>query len=475
MPAARESIAAPIGPPPLIVDEGFIGVDDQRNLVHWGDGPESRTRLPGDGEIRGVASLQNRAARIDVVTLRDGHVAVLANGDFAPGWPRPTGGLLLGNPMIVELGGGAEPEIVVAGTDSLLYAWSLTADDRVSIVTAGGVRSDWSSANPTPLAGARYAAPALGDVTGDGRLDIVLTGGGMIGALPNPAGANAGVLWSESTQGSGALVGELGLSDLDDDGAFEMMTTHSSGRVVVHHYAPPGMNRPGLAILTSGVPATGALLFAADGAAEPGIVIVTTDGCIEAHRPTGEMIAGWPKRLAADATGIVAAGPYHLGPFIVGQPIVNTIALVVETTGGELRRFTIPSADPIGDTPWGMTGGNAQRTRSVAPTLPAAPLGPERPDRGNRPIQFTASPNPARAGTPVAFRLSGASMTEMGIHDIQGRVVRRMGVSHNDDRSDIQWWDGRSDVGRPVAAGLYLVRARLDDGTLLSARLVVVR
>ncbi|MDZ4805842.1 MAG: S8 family serine peptidase [Candidatus Eisenbacteria bacterium] len=502
VPAVRESIAAPLGPVPLVLaGAGFVAVDVQRHLLAWGDGTESRTRLPLDGEIRGVASVMNGSSRIDVVTLRDGHVAVLKDGAFAPGWPRPTGGLLLGNPMIVELGGGAEPEIVVAGTDSLLYAWSLdgtsrpgfpvrlpdavltapaagdvipggaieivvvTADDRVSIVTAGGVRTDWSSANLTPLSAARYAAPALADVTGDGRLDVVLTGSDRIGVLPNPAGAQASVLWV-SFLGADPMVGEIAVADFQGNGHFSVVTTHESGGVLLRGFvAPPGIVA-NIEVEASGTPATGAILLATDDSSEPGIVIVTTNGCIEAFRSTGERVPGWPKRLSADATGRVAAGP---------DLASNTIGLVVETAGGELRRFTIPSTDPIGDSPWGMAGGNAQRTRSLAPTLPTAPVDPEIPDGGQRPIQFSASRNPASAGTPVAFLLSGGSLTDLVIHDIQGRAVRRMRVAPNDNRSGLHWWDGRSDDGRIVSAGLYLARARLADGAVRTARLVVVR
>ncbi|HEX7878085.1 MAG TPA: FG-GAP-like repeat-containing protein, partial [Candidatus Eisenbacteria bacterium] len=469
-------------------------------VVTWTVGSPARTRLPLDGAIMGLASTRNGDVRLDVVTLANGHVAVLADGEFAPGWPRPTGGLLFGDPVLLELGGGAEPEIAVAGSDSLMYVWSLdgtsrpgfparlpdavltsssagdldgdgipelvvvTADDRVSIVRMGGSVRNWSDANPAPLAGASHAPPILADVTGDGRLDVVLTGNDRVMVLGNPAGPS--VTWMSTWPMSDPLVGEVIAADLTGVGSFAVVTTHASGKVVVRPYG--GLNGSPIAeIETDSEPAASALAIPIDGNGETGLAVVTVDGCVRAFRATGEAVSGWPKRLAADAGGRWAAG---------SDPGRDAPVLNVEAVDGTLQRFALAAAGPVVSFAWGMVGANPARTRSVAPTTPAAPVDPERPDVVRLPPGLLALPNPARAGAPVTFAPAGGrTVMSLVIHDVLGRVVRRIDAATNDNRSGVLSWDGRSDVGRPPAAGFYVARARLDDGTVATARFVVLR
>jgi len=81
-------------------------------------------------------------------------------------------------------------------------------------------------------------------------------------------------------------------------------------------------------------------------------------------------------------------------------------------------------------------------------------------------------PNPVRDEASLRFDLPRAGRVRLRIFDVAGRQVRE--VVHRDataGRFTVRW-DGRSDDGRPVAAGVYV--AQLESGAATVARRVVV-
>ncbi len=508
-PAVRATLTAPLDPPPLVLDDGtFVGVDAERFVVAWAEGAPERFRLPGDGAVVGQASTRDGTVRIDVVTLTNGRVAVLADGQFAPGWPRPTGGLLFGDPVILSYG---VTEIAVAGSDSLMYLWSLdgrsragfparlpdavltspasgnldlddapelvvvTADDRVSIVDADGGVHLWSDTNPAPLVGASHAPPILADVTGDGRLDVVLTGTDRIAVLPNPGGANPGVAWISEPFGGLVPAGETIAADLENDGRFEIIGTFRSGSATIWRYSAPNDPQPPPAqVIDLGMTPAGSVLTVLV-RGELWLLAVSEEGCFDAFLSGGARIQE-AHRWLSGSTGRMVTTTSRLvrSPTATQDPAPS--GAIVELADGSLRYLFLGEGTPLTfPQTWGMVGGDQRRSRSLVPKLFPAPIGPAHPDRALAPITLTITPNPARAGTPIRFERPERVLAGLVIHDVLGRVVRRFDGAENDNRSGVLVWDGRSDVGRPVAAGLYLARARFDDGTSASARFVVVR
>jgi glucose/arabinose dehydrogenase len=85
-----------------------------------------------------------------------------------------------------------------------------------------------------------------------------------------------------------------------------------------------------------------------------------------------------------------------------------------------------------------------------------------------RPSALTASPNPFR--DHLALTLAAAPPgAALEILDLQGRVVRRWPGSLSPNVE----WDARGADGRPVPAGVYLVRVR-GEGTVVTRRVVRV-
>ena len=89
-----------------------------------------------------------------------------------------------------------------------------------------------------------------------------------------------------------------------------------------------------------------------------------------------------------------------------------------------------------------------------------------------------ASPNPWRADlhAGVGIRLVLGSTvpegTEVVVHDIRGRRVRTLGEADLDPSRQIAIWDGLTDDGTVVSAGMYFFRAR--NGASGTGKLLVL-
>ena len=85
-----------------------------------------------------------------------------------------------------------------------------------------------------------------------------------------------------------------------------------------------------------------------------------------------------------------------------------------------------------------------------------------------------ASPNPFNPSTTIRFGVPHASLVELAIYDLKGRLVRTLVSDHlgaGDSQTD---WDGLDGAGRPVASGAYLIRVQ-GDGFVTTGRMVLIK
>jgi cytochrome c553 len=70
-------------------------------------------------------------------------------------------------------------------------------------------------------------------------------------------------------------------------------------------------------------------------------------------------------------------------------------------------------------------------------------------------------PNPFNPKTTIEFSLAREESVTLGIHDLNGRLVRKLigGEQRSAGTHRVQW-DGTDDQGRPVASGIYFSRIR---------------
>jgi aminopeptidase N len=72
-------------------------------------------------------------------------------------------------------------------------------------------------------------------------------------------------------------------------------------------------------------------------------------------------------------------------------------------------------------------------------------------------------PNPFNPATTIRYDLSRPVHVQLTIYDVMGREVRRLVDEQKEAGRYHASWDGADDLGRPVAAGLYLCKMEAED------------
>jgi len=82
------------------------------------------------------------------------------------------------------------------------------------------------------------------------------------------------------------------------------------------------------------------------------------------------------------------------------------------------------------------------------------------------------APNPFRVQTLIHYSLANAGLTEMGVYDISGRLVKRLMNTYTPAGTGSIIWDATNSNGARVPSGVYLYRIR-QNGQTQSQRIVV--
>ena len=77
-------------------------------------------------------------------------------------------------------------------------------------------------------------------------------------------------------------------------------------------------------------------------------------------------------------------------------------------------------------------------------------------------------PNPFNPETWIPYQLANSGDVQITIYDTKGIVVRTLALGHQaagyyTHRSRAAYWDGRNDLGEPVASGVYFFQLQADD------------
>ena len=87
-------------------------------------------------------------------------------------------------------------------------------------------------------------------------------------------------------------------------------------------------------------------------------------------------------------------------------------------------------------------------------------------------------PNPFNPETWIPYQLAAPADVRIAIYAIDGKLVRILNLGHQplghyDSRSRAAYWDGKNDVGEPVASGLYFYT--LTAGDFTATRKLLIR
>jgi hypothetical protein len=160
--------------------------------------------------------------------------------------------------------------------------------------------------------------------------------------------------------------------------------------------------------------------------------------------------------LATKASGVLFSGT-GLRNDGLGTRALNHIryssadhSLLVATRNGGIRRLELPEANVPDDRPAGS-----------------------RPETTSERLALRVVPNPTGDGsTTIRFEVLTGRSASIDVFDVLGRRVRTL--IEGPTASGVTEWDGRDEGGRPVAAGVYVVRLRSGEEAV-TRRVTVVR
>lgn len=477
-----------------------------------------------------------------------------ANGTALPGFPVTLPDSIVSSPAVGDVTGDSRNEIVVGCNDGALYVYNCYGTKLWYYATGSPVRT----------------TPCLADLDGDGKLEIICASWSAVHVLRGNGAVYKGWPYEEDVRFAGAAVG-----DVDGDGVIEIAAAARVNDSVsrVYLFEPGGELHSGawpVALdgrVTAG-PALGDFLASSSGLE---IVVGDNSGIIHVIGETGvpwgtmpqvlgsiasppiledtdfdghlEIVAasrlltymGFPPIpawvgyvTAIDHTGAVAAGwpndtgkwpndvgplpsPVALGthtdamcgspanslyswygsgertpafPLSFGAGIITSAAagdidndewveLVVATSAGnvycrELRSYNYSKTDLW----WPMYGHDRARTHCYGFDVPT--------DVDENPAVPTVTalgsiyPNPFNPTTTITFDLSAKGRAEIAIYDVSGRKLAVLVDRELDAGRHEVLWNGKTMGGKTAAAGIYFCTLRAA-GVSETKKLVLLR
>lgn len=345
------------------------------------------------GDVVGDARPEIFATAINPGNLH----GLAADGTVLPGWPKATGlSSSYAAPSIGDLDGDGTREVLVVGYNFGNYT---------RIFAYRGDGSDFPNFPLTYPSLQTYSCPVIGDVDGDG--DLELFNGGKVNAAPSYYGwdhlGNVLPGWPEPLDN---LEGSTILANLDAEPQMEIVIGDNYNPGFFYGYNVDGSAAPDFPLpkLAASLPNS------------PSVADVDQDGDLDlAMTHANGAVAIWDFAVPYDPDAIEWGTLFH------------------DNWHTNLHGFVVPG---------GTTG--------IGPGIeaPAAIL------RLGLPY-----PNPALAGgVTIPFTLTADGAARLAVYDVEGRLIRLLADRSFAAGRHVLAWDGLNAGGRAVARGVYRVR-----------------
>ena len=348
-------------------------------------------------------------------------MALKYDGSDVEGFPYYTKneGRISVDPCVGDLDNDGLVEIVFFDDESNLYA-----------VRQDG--SDYHASFPVdllvPTVEEWVSSPGLGDMDGDGMLEIICT--------PNQLGTSSQIFVIDTdtlggTAGEklagwpvflpGSSEGSPIIGDIDGDGSLDILHGIGGGNATAPYN-------------------------------------------LYAYHADGTRVDGFP---------ITLSGPLMPSVLITDLDRDSDVDIVYGGWDSQIFVWDMPFAYQRANVPWPTYGGNVQRDGVVYPLAVSSVEDPE-----DIPVAgFTVGavyPNPFNPSTSVRLYIPHASDLDLAVYDVQGRKVRRLYVGGISAGWHTLVWDGRNDTGRYQASGVYFMRA-VNAGDVTVQKMTLVK
>ena len=223
-----------------------------------------------------------------------------ADGTLADGWPVPVDGEIWNAPAVGDLDGDGTLELVVAPFRGD------TAPNRVYAFEADGTLVTGWPVDYSPGSGrGSYAPPLVGDLDGDGAPEVFVhhIHGDIYAWHGDGTSYLPGTDGFFAEAGNGGFHGGfLALADLDNDGTRELICSSYDPNVTLAVFDPQGNPKPGFP-LAAGYHAVGGVAVGDLDPATPGLEIafIRKDGPqLVVVDATGNVLPGWPQSVTGN-------------------------------------------------------------------------------------------------------------------------------------------------------------------------------
>ncbi|MDL1891274.1 T9SS type A sorting domain-containing protein [Sphingobacteriales bacterium CHB3] len=384
---------------------------------------------------------------------------------------------------------------------------------------------------PVDLQRGAQNSPAIGDLDGDGSLEIVVGTGGIVA---NPIARIIAFRSSGQVMngfpflvGANSVGNSPTLYDVTNDGKLEILIRMKpdndingiyaidyQGQIVPGYPFPITYGNPGACVAVGDMNGDGIPELAYGG------VEAVDSGKVWAYDLSGNLLPGYPARVFrtwvdgsvaiadvdGDGNGDVVCGTNgvsnkpgvicgfnHLGqtvqgfPLMPGNPLLNsfeTHPTVVDIDGdgdteifaGRLDKYVYGWDTPgIFDSTkaWRTFKGNAARTGGQL----RSPWAVSVRDREYRPAEFKLEqnyPNPFNPSTTIRISIPEQTGFSLTIHDILGRQVKTYLFDNASAAVYGIVWDGTNENGQSAASGVYFYQLRAGS-FVQSRRMMLVR
>jgi len=356
-----------------------------------------------------------------------------------------------GSPAVADLDGDRIPEIIQASRSDSLYVFR----------SDGSIFPGW----PVYLEGDSECSVAVGDVDNDGAPEIAVHSNiCRVWLLESDGSVMSG--WPKPVEFSGDFPPAPVLADLTGDGYLEIVLSGSDGSITVKDYL--GADLPGWPQYRDGTGRSSAAVADIDGDPELEIVVGCNDGKLYCYDPDGTIIAGWPIQTDAEIYG---------SPLVVDLDGDGDTEVIVGGMDTNVYVWDCDGTYADGEgVEWGCFLHDSWRTQFYGFDDPVGIETDEEFGGFAKLILAQNVPNPFNPTTSVPFVVpldaGGARPVSLGIYSVDGRLVRVLVDGELEAGRYAAVWDGRDDAGAVVASGVYF--CRLEVGGESAVRKMVL-